>query len=264
MLTDAHCHPFDLASVFPAEEDERRRLGIICAASASSLEEFEYCEQLPKTLPCFALHPQMPAIENNFEEKIDGHLDLLDMLAGQGRLSAVGETGFDFYNEAFRETEKLQERLFIAHLETALRYGLPVVLHVRRAMNKVFAHSKILKKCNAVIFHSWSGTEDEGLAVLRHGINAYFSFGNAIMMNHKKAMRSCAYFPIDRLLSETDAPYQPLCGREFSVYADLYDILGAIASLRQKERGYRKCGSITGYEEMENIIEINFKKAFLQ
>ena len=253
MLTDAHCHPYDLVSISPAAEDERKKLGIICAASASSLEEFEYCEQLPQTLPCFAVHPQMPAAQNNFEEKIDELLNLLEKLAGQGRLAAIGETGFDCFNTAFRDTEKLQEQLFSAHIETALRYDLPVVIHVRRAMNKIFAHSKTLKKCKAVIFHSWSGTMEEGLALLRHGINAYFSFGNTIMMNHKKAMRCCATFPIDRILSETDAPYQPLQAKEFSTYADILKVLEAITYLRQNESGQR-----ISLKELENIIEMNF------
>ena len=252
MLTDAHCHPYDLATVLPEAEDERKKLGITCAASASNLEEFEYCEKLPQTLPCFALHPQMPALDRGFEEKIDEKLALLDKLAGQGRLSAVGETGFDFYNEAFRETEKLQEYLFTAHIETALRFDLPVVLHIRRAMNKVFAHKKLLKKCRALIFHSWSGTAEEGEAILGLGINGFFSFGTAVMLNHKKAIRCCAVFPKDRILIETDAPYQPLRGRKYSVYADLLHILGFIAGLRQV------CP-----KELENTIEMNFKKAFI-
>jgi len=163
------------------------------------------------------------------------------------------------YNAAFRETEKLQDGLFTVHLETALRYDLPVVIHSRRAMRKIFARTAALKKCRAVVFHSWSGTEGEGLALLARGINAFFSFGAAITLNHKeaahisaarnRAMRCCACFPAERLLTETDAPFQPLRGREFSRYADINVILGAMEALR-------------GGEKMEKIIETNFRAAF--
>jgi TatD DNase family protein len=263
MLVDAHCHPFDLASYLPAAEEQRRHIGVICASSATTLEEFEYCERLSaqaKTdnaallLPCFAVHPQMAlAIKNSLvntaQYSLQDSLSVLDNLAAQGRLGAVGETGFDLYNACFKETEKIQEELFAAHLEAALRCDLPLVLHSRRAMHKIFANAAALKKCRAVVFHSWPGTQGEGFALLRRGINVFFSFGAALMLNHREAMRCCAAFPAERLLTETDAPFQPLRHREFSCYADIAAVLGAMEALR-------------GETEMEKIIERNFMDAF--
>jgi TatD DNase family protein len=201
---------------------------------------------------CFAVHPQLPAAAGggSGNDAPDAGLGLLETLAAEDRLDAVGETGFDLFDAAFRETEKEQERLFGAHLSLALRKDLPLVLHIRRAMHKVFACSGELKKCRAVIFHSWPGTRGEGEALLRRGINAFFSFGNAILLNHREAMRCCAVFPAERLLAETDAPYQPLRGKAFSSWADLPGILAAFSALRGK----------TG--DMESVIEKNFRNAF--
>lgn len=255
MLCDAHCHPFDLAVCFPKSEKERRSLGIACAASATTGRELAFCEELsglgdPPLFPCFAVHPQMPAAKPEWVgADASRHLEPLAELAESGRLAAIGETGFDLYNAAFRETEKIQDELFAIHLETALRYNLPLVIHVRRAMHKVFAHAAALKKCRAVVFHSWPGTAGEGEALLRRGVNAYFSFGTTIMLNHREAMRCCALFPADRLLTETDAPFQPLRGRKFSHYTDLKDILQTMESLR-------------GESGMENVIERNFFAVF--
>jgi TatD DNase family protein len=265
MLTDAHCHPADCTEHFPAEE-QRRQLGVMCAASATTAEEFAYCERLSHEargddnaaplLPCFAVHPQMPAVKQLAVSS--EQLAVLEMLAAEGRVAGVGETGFDLFNAAFRETEKVQDDLFAAHLEIALRHDLPLVIHVRRAMHKIFAHSAALKKCRAVIFHSWPGTAGEGEALLRRGINAFFSFGNTITLNHREAMRCCAVFPAGRLLTETDAAFQPPRGREFSCYADLARILEAAAALR-REAGTQ--GSTA--EELEMIIERNFHAAFI-
>ena len=267
MLTDTHCHPENLTRFFPAAEDERRRLGVACASSATTLEEFEFCERLSleakaahtaPVLPCFAVHPQMPLVE---KRKSNGDfaddLAVLNMLANEGRLAAVGETGFDLFNAAFRDTEKTQDFLFAAHLEVALRHWLPLVLHVRRAMHKVFAHTPALKKCATVIFHSWSGTANDGEALLRRGINAFFSFGTVVALNHREAMRCCAHFPAERLLAETDAPYQPLRGKGFSTYGDMPRILETMAALRHEAGvGAANAG------ELEAIVEGNFRAAF--
>ncbi|MDR1252953.1 MAG: TatD family hydrolase [Treponema sp.] len=267
MLTDAHCHPFDLSRVLNGAEEERRRRGVMCAASATELEEFAYNEELarrakaegsPPLLPCFAVHPQLPAARNrNTGDKPEAGLLLLETLAREGRLAAVGETGFDLFNSAFRETEAIQDKLFAAQVETALCYGLPLVLHIRKAMHKVFAYSRTLTKCKAVIFHSWPGTLGEGEALLKRGVNAFFSFGNGILLNHREAMRCCAAFPLSRLLIETDAPYQPPRGREHSAWEDLPGILAAATALR-REAG--TAGSLVN--ELETAVESNFRSAF--
>jgi TatD DNase family protein len=264
MLTDAHCHPACLAGSFPGAEEERRRLGVACAASALGGEEFENHQELARRAGeagaapvrlCFAVHPQLPAMRP--ETLFPNLLDDLARYAAQGRLDGVGETGFDLYGPAFRETEALQEELFRAHLETALTYDLPLVLHVRRAIHKVFAHAGELRKISAVVFHSWSGTLGEGEALLRRGINAFFSFGTTILLNHREARRCCVSLPAEHLLLETDAPYQPLRGKGFSSWADLPAILTAAAALRG-EAG--KSGGTPG--ELEHITEANFFRVF--
>ena len=277
MLTDAHCHPYDLRKIFPGMEEERRRLGALCAASASDREEFEYNERLAAQakadsaialFPCFAVHPQSAAyigsLAGDAERQdtgavIDGRLKLLENLAGQGRLAAVGETGFDLYNAQYRETEAIQDKIFAIHVEIALRFELPLVLHVRRAMHKIFAVSAKLKKCRAVVFHSWSGTAGEAQALLGRGINAYFSFGTPLLLNRGRAMLSCASLPAQRLLLETDAPYQPLykTGRQYSSWEDLPAILNAAAAL------LREAGSqVSDAAELEHLIEGNFHEVF--
>jgi TatD DNase family protein len=266
MLTDAHCHPFDLNKLAGGAEEERQRLGVCCAASATDWAEFAYHEELgrqaknagaPPMLPCFALHPQLPAYnqERGSGIALQAGLETLEILARTGRLCAVGETGFDLFNPACRQTEQIQDELFAAHLDTALAHDLPLVLHIRRAMHKVFRHTKALKKCRAVIFHSWSGTAGEGEALLKRGVNAYFSFGTTILLNHREAMRCCAFFPAARLLTETDAPYQPPRGKEFSSWGDLPGIIAAAAALRLR-------AGTAGPDALEKIIAENFRAAF--
>jgi TatD DNase family protein len=278
MLTDAHCHPYDLIKVFPGMETERRSLGVLCAASASCKEELEFNETLIHAiqadnaagiLSCFAVHPQLAAhlfssdsIElnmNSAADTLNANFSLLEQLAEQGRLSAVGETGFDLFNAKYRETELAQDKIFAFHIEIALRFDLPIILHVRRALHKIFSFRKKLKQCRAVVFHSWPGTIYEANALLKLGINAFFSFGTSILLNHRKAMHSSAVLPADRLLTESDCPYQPLSNpaRNFSSWEDLPIILNAMAALRL-EAGL----PVSDAEELEKIIESNFRTVF--
>jgi len=272
MLTDAHCHPFDLQRVYPGAEQERRQLGVVCAASATDMEEFVYNEDLArksaedsaaKLMPCFAIHPQLPAsmLESGrkyTKSEIRDGLETLENLAAQHRLAAIGETGFDLFNSSFTETEPLQNELFTGHLEIALRYNLPLIIHSRRAMHKIFSFSREMAKCKAVVFHSWPGTQGEGEALIRKGINAYFSFGAVITLNHREAMRSCTAFPAERLLFETDAPFQPPRGQVFSKWTDLSNIISAAAALRAGNAGLASLSP----EALESQIEKNFYKVF--
>jgi TatD DNase family protein len=101
------------------------------------------------------------------------------------------------------------------------------------------------------------GTLGEGESLLRRGVNAYFSFGTPILLNHKEAIRSCAALPLDRLLLETDAPYQPLRSREFSRWSDLTEILHGAAAIR------KEAGVVGGHPaELEAATDKNFHRVF--
>lgn len=262
-MTDAHCHPWDLLEYVENAEEERRETGTTVAASSWNLEQFKYHESLAqkakaegvsRLFRCFALHPQLSE-DNGFS--VSGGLALLESLGAEGRLDAVGEAGFDLYNEKFRAGEKIQDEMFVCHLETALKYDLPLVLHVRRAMHKIFPFAGQLKKLPAVIFHSWPGSRGEGEALLRCGINVFFSFGTAVVKNHREAMTCAAFFPSERILVETDAPYQPLRGRSFSSWCDLKIIRQGIADLRKNAAS--PCAS---KEELDAVTTANFFRAF--
>ena len=262
MPSDAHAHPHNLRNLLPEQEALRRRLGIACAASAWNLAEFAYHEQLalearesgaaPMVL-CFALHPQLTVQHSIFHtaQLMEGTLRILETLAEEGRLGAIGETGIDCYSPMFRETAPIQEDIFVTHLDLAIAKQLPVVLHIRRAMDAVFAQTQRLRKVPAVILHSYSGTLEDGRSLLKRGINCYFSFGNPILLNHKTAIAAFASLPQNTLLFETDAPFQPPRGERFSQWGDLSAILEGGALLRQEHP-----------EDLQRQVDANFRAAF--
>jgi len=265
MASDAHAHPYDLAALEPDNEAVRLRAGIVCAASSWNEAEFLFLERLsvsaresggPPMVLCFGAHPQLPISD---PVSARGAVEYLRALASEGRIGAVGEIGFDLYDEAFKATETPQTELFEAQLEIALHAGLPVVLHLRRGMHKAFSYARQLARLPAVVLHSYSGTTREAEDLLNRGVAAYFSFGTAVALNHKRAMDACARLPLEHLLVETDAPYQPLRARKNSSWTDIQAVIGMIAALRAAS------GTSGGSaEEVENATDANFSRAFLK
>jgi TatD DNase family protein len=264
MASDAHAHPYYLYKEDSSAEDERVQLNIRCAASSFDKDEFIYNEALSKKnlspfmALCFAIHPQLPAHGND----IDGGLLFLETLALEKRIHAVGEAGFDLFNSDFKATEKVQEKIFNHHLDVALQYNVPIVLHIRRAMHKIFLYTKELKRLPAVVFHSYSGSLDEAASVLKRGINGYFSFGGAVLMNHKNAMCCAARLPAEKLLFETDAPYQPVYPKKYSCHSDVFTVIRCAAKLRETAGGFLNSTGENTAVELEKISDDNFNTIF--
>lgn len=264
MPSDAHCHPFDVQNKNSEAEQERRRLRVMTAASAWNGEEFAYHAEAsrqavlnggPPMALCFGVHPQLPLAESG---SLRSSLDTLHLLAEEKRLAALGEAGYDLFNADYKSTEKKQDELFIIQLELAKKQALPMVLHIRRAMHKVFTFSRELSALPAVVFHSYSGTYEEALALLKRGVPAFFSFGTTILLNHRRAMRACALLPPEVLLFETDAPYQPLHGNEYSFYDDIFKVVRSAALLRAETEGM-----IHTEEELHFLNDEHFRAVFL-
>jgi TatD DNase family protein len=88
-------------------------------------------------------------------------------------------------------------------------------------------------------------------------VNVFFSFGAVVLKNHRQAMASAASFPSDRILLETDAPYQPLRGKAFSSWADLDEICRGVARLRKEAGSF--CDTP---DDVEAMTTANFYRAF--
>lgn len=255
MLADAHIHLVNLLDRDPGFP-ERRPASWTCCAASHDDEEWQRSEALRERLPSFiasfGIHPQWAVWKN---------AGLLERLCGEGKIKAIGEAGFDFFGdhpERIRtaENEKTQREIFEFQLELGRKFGLPLLLHLRKAMDLSFEYASGLKALPAAIFHSYSGSARDAESLLKRGINAFFSFGAPILNGNKRAMEACALVPGNRILAETDAPWQPprsdiFDPQRFCKAEDLQLVVNGIAKLRGLPE-----------EKVEEITEKNFKKAF--
>lgn len=225
MLTDAHVHLYDCflrTGKFP----DLGGIGAVCA-SAHGEGEFSWQESLARQSPCrvllsFGVHPQEPLPEG---------LAVLDSLAAAGRIHAVGEAGFDAWNDSFRSTLKAQGYAWNAQLETALRYGLPLVVHCRKALDFIFADSRRLARLPSVVFHGWPGSPLEAESFLKRGVNAWFSAGKGLLRGDKSLSRTVTALGPSRVVAETDAPWMTLRGEAYSLPSDIRLVHAELASL---------------------------------
>ncbi len=194
----------------------------------------------------YGLHPQSAGHIN-----VKGNADFLENLLQQHKLHAIGEAGFDYFNEEFRKQAATQEEMFNLQLDLALQYNLPLIVHCRKANEKLFEYSKELKKVRAVLFHSFMGTPVEAKSLLNRGINGYFSFGKQVMNNNKKVIACVRELPADVLLTETDAPWQFLKGETHTPPQDIKKVFSAFCELRGQPE-----------QELEAILKNNFINLF--
>ena len=208
MLVDAHFHADGLAAVLPGFASEYRALGVLGLASAHTAANLERGRSLMAgagtCLFSFGIHPQLPVLDE---------AQALEAAALGGSIAAVGECGFDFYGDdngmpRTPANEARQREAFELQLDVAERAALPLVIHLRAALDLAFAYAKRLARLKAVVFHSWPGPANEALALLARGPGALFSFGGSVLNGNKKARASAAALPESALLTETDAPFQ--------------------------------------------------------
>ena len=204
---------------------------------------------LPYAFATYGIHPQSPLLKN--KSLIEEELSYMENLIIDKKIIAIGECGFDFFTPEFRSTAAEQETVFNEQLFLAQKYNLPLVLHLRKSIEKIFTYSRQLKKIPAVVFHSFPGTFREAQSLTNHGINAFFSFGKPIL-NGKKASIDCVQnLPLQNLLFETDAPYQTLKGETETSPTDIKKVYRKACELRK-----------INLEELSETVFKNFQIAF--
>jgi TatD DNase family protein len=153
-------------------------------------------------------HPDVYAAVAVHPTEIDGLDDdgyrVLEELAADPRVVAVGETGLDYYWD--RTEPAAQQEHFRRHIDLAKRVGKPLMIHDRDAHDDVL---RILREEGApdrVVFHAFSGD----VAMAHECVDAGYtlSFPGVITFKNAPQLReAAAVVPIDQLLVETDAPF---------------------------------------------------------
>lgn len=148
------------------------------------------------------------------------------------RLSAIGETGFDFFHKP--ESKEHQEVVFLRYALLAQETSLPLIVHCREAFSTLLPILCDFGASVQGVLHCFTGTKDDAKALLDLGW--YISLSGIVTFPKSESLREVARFlPNDRFLIETDSPYlapQPRRGQR-NEPAYLRHTVETIAALRQ-------------------------------
>jgi TatD DNase family protein len=233
-LIDSHSH-LDVAA-FDGDRDSvlarARAAGVgrqvVPAIALAGFEKLrELCRVEPGLYPAYGLHPMYVA------EHRPGQLDELADWIERERPCAVGECGLDFHVEGLDPDD--QRRCFGRQLGIAADFGLPVIVHARRALDEVIAALRAASVVGGVV-HSFSGSLEQAGQLWKMG----FCLGIGGPVTYERASRLrgiVASMPLEFLLLETDSPDQPLRGRQGTRNepALLAEVCSCIAALRGVE-----------------------------
>lgn len=234
MLVDSHCHldasefDPDRAAVIARAQAAGVHVQVVPAVTAASWPKLrEVCTQAPGLYPAYGLHPMFLAAHR------PEHLPLLRAWIERERPCAIGECGLDFFVEGL--DADTQYAYFIAQLELAREFDLPVIVHARRAVDAVITAIRRIGGLRGVV-HSFSGSPEQAAQLHRQG----FLLGLGGPLSYDRAQRLqrlVREMPLEQLLLETDAPDQPDAGirGQRNEPARLAVIAGHVAALRGME-----------------------------
>jgi TatD DNase family protein len=147
------------------------------------------------------------AIQPNYVSQAGpGDWEIIEELATQPEVVAVGETGLDRYWDY--APFDAQVEFFDKHLELARRLDKPFIVHCREAEKDVVAQLKRAATAGPLrgVMHSFSGDAATAAACVELGL--HISFAGMLTFKKNDALRAvAAQVPLERLLVETDAPY---------------------------------------------------------
>lgn len=235
MLIDTHCH-LDAAE-FDADRD-----AVYAAATAAGVGRIvvpgvtvnrnfrpkSTIAEYPACVEAYGIHP-LYVDQSSLEDlpRLRGWLQ-------QAPPVAVGEIGLDFY-VAGLDTER-QTHFFVEQLKLAREFDLPVLLHVRRAVDPVLKQLRRIG-VRGGIAHAFNGSRQQADEFIKLGF--VLGFGGAMTFDGSTRIRELAKtLPLESIVLETDAPDIPPASlnRGRNSPAELPRIADTLAELRGLSR----------------------------
>ncbi|PID61794.1 MAG: DNAase [Gammaproteobacteria bacterium] len=161
--------------------------------------------------------------------------DIAELAAWLGRevAVAIGECGLD-YRPDYKAGRERQQFFFGAQLALAREFSLPVIVHAVKAVGDAM---RLVRESGVSrgVFHSFGGSAEEARQLVELGF--HIGVGGVVTRKNARRLReTVATVPLESLLLETDAPWQPP-GNDWSARnepARIREVLAAIAAIREE------------------------------
>jgi TatD DNase family protein len=210
MLVDTHCH-------LDAPEFDADRGAVVARAVAAGVGrivvpavgafDFEAVRRLAREHACvryaLGIHPIF--VDRAADEDLGTLRRAVEAARGDPGFVGIGEIGLDHFVPGLDRAR--QERFLVEQLRIARDFGLPVILHVRRAQDAVLKQLRRLRPAGGIA-HAFNGSAQQADAFV--GLGFALGFGGAMTFERALRIRSlAATLPIEACVLETDAPDIP-------------------------------------------------------
>jgi TatD DNase family protein len=227
MLTDTHCH-LDL-NKFDEDRDAviQRAIGagvkkmLVPGLDAeSSRAAVKLAETHKNIFAAVGFHP------TDVDKMTPEGVDEVCELAEHRKVAAIGEIGLDYYWVKEPEKRIAQQQKLLPQLELAIAVNKPIIIHLREendaesgdATKDIFKILEIWREkllildhplySNPGVFHSFNGNLESAQRAIE--MNYYIGITGPVTYKKNDTQRELvAQLPLDRILIETDSPFQP-------------------------------------------------------
>lgn len=204
----------------------------------------ELAKKYDMFLPALGLYPT--TLAKLPEKKIKEALDFIR--ANKNKIVAIGEVGIDHYHSQDPKDWAKQMTYFheIVHLANEIKK--PLIVHSRKAETDIW---EPLKEARVpVIMHCFSGSGTAAATGIERGY--YFTIPCSIIRN-KNQRKVAKRVPLNRLLTETDAPYLSPTPRARNDSSNIKVAIEKVSELRGEPEG-----------KVAKAVLANFKKLFVK
>tara|TARA_B110000438_G_C15733890_1_gene615452 strand:+ start:38 stop:811 length:774 start_codon:yes stop_codon:yes gene_type:complete len=208
MIIDSHCH-LDFPELYNNLSEILERASVskidhmltICT-TLNSFEKIKLIINKYKNIyGTIGIHPHETKNYSNINST-----QICDLKKQSKKIIGIGETGLDFY---YNNSDKnLQKKIFIAHIESAIKLDLPIIVHSRNAETETLDILKSEAKNSNLktLVHCFTGTKEFAKNLLN--IDAYISISGIVTFkNSTDLANTVSFIPNNKLLVETDSPY---------------------------------------------------------
>ena len=203
---DTHCHldSDDFAADRDAVVAAARAAGVativLPAVDAGNFDRVRELAHRYRLAYALGIHPMCSPAAG--EADLAALRERLEAQRDDPRLVAVGEIGLDHFVPGLDREH--QAALFAAQLKLAREFDLPVLLHVRRAVDSVLKQLRA-RPVQGGIAHAFNGSEQQAAVFVDLGFR--LGFGGALTFDRAlKIRRVAAAVPLEAIVMETDAP----------------------------------------------------------
>lgn len=159
------------------------------------------CEHGGVVKPALGFHPTEVTRKKLGEKEIWAEVEWVR--ENVGGVVAIGEVGLDHHWSRDESVWAIQEKVFRAMIGVANEYGLPLVVHSRRAELKTLEVLSSQAETE-VVMHSFGGNAELVRKALDNGF--FFSIPPSIVRS-KNLRRLVRIVPIEKIFFESDAPF---------------------------------------------------------